>query len=370
MSPEHDTPVDTSLSYRRKARYAVAVVTITVVVLSLVWFTRQAVLLVFLGVAIGTLFFHASRWLSEKTGVPRGASLTAIVLLVLGTIAAAFYFGGPQVVSQGEVLVEQAPEVYEATRARLGIPPGAVSLPEGQGLGSLVNRTLGIFSSLVGIIAGVLVVLLVAIYTAASPSLYTSAVKRLVDHERQPFAQRVLDRSAEVLMGWLKGVGIAVLVLGTLAAVGLTVIGVPGALALAAFAAALTVIPNFGPFIGWTPALLVAFSQGTSMGLWTLGLAVVAQQTEGSFITPKVQGEMVKVGPAFIVAGQIVLGAIAGFLGVLLVVPVLAVGKVFLQELYIGPLVKGEPADPDAPPEHPRTVPTAALTTPIDAASE
>jgi predicted PurR-regulated permease PerM len=339
------TPLDTSPAFRRRARYVVVLVTATAVALYVLWITRQAFLLVFLGATVGVLFYHSSRWLADKTGATRGAMLALVVLVVLAGIGAAVYFGGPRVAAEAQTLIGDAPELIESAQARLGIPADALRLPSG--VNDVSGRLLGVFSTLTGVFAGVLVVLLVAIYSAIDPGRYTRGVIRLADHRYQPFVRNMLERMGEVLLGWMKGVGIAVVALGTLAAVGLSVIGLPGALALAAFAAALTIIPNFGPFIGWLPAVIVGFSQGTTTGLWTLGLAVVAQQIEGSFITPKVQGEMVQVGPAFIIAGQIVFGTLAGFLGVLLVVPILGVGKVLLQELYIGPFVEGEPPDPD-----------------------
>ena len=344
MTP-NDNPLSTSEPFRHRARYVVALVASTVVLLYVLWITREAVLLVFLGVAVGVLFYHASAWLADNSGLPRGATLAAVVLTVVGGLAAAAALGGPRLVGEATALMEEAPSFLDSARAQLGLPEGALQLPGG--VTELSGRLLGIFSSLAGVLAAILVVLLVAIYTALDPSRYTDGAVRLFDHDRQPFVRSVFDRAGTVLIGWLKGVGISVFALTVIAMVGLTVIGLPGSLALAAFAGALTVIPNFGPFIGWAPALIVGFSQGATTGLWTLGLAVVAQQIEGSFITPKVQGEMVKVGPAFIVAGQIVLGSLVGFLGILLVVPILGVGKVFLQELYIGPMVEGEPAEPE-----------------------
>ena len=338
-------PLSTPSSFRHRSRYVVALVATTVVLLYVLWVAREAVLLVFLGVTIGVLFFHVSAWLADRTGAPRGVTLAGVVITVLAAVAVAGYVGGPRLAAEAQNLIEQGPEFIEAAEARLGLPDETLELSDR--LSEVSGRLMGIFSSLAGILAAILVVLLVAVYTAADPGRYTDGVVRLFDHDRQPFARRVLDRSAAVLLGWIKGVGIAVAALGVIAVIGLSVIGLPGALALALFAAALTVIPNIGPFIGWAPALVVGFSQGTQTGLWTLGLAVVAQQAEGSFITPKVQGEMVNVGPAVIVAGQIVLGALTGFLGILLVVPILGVGKVLLQELYIGPLVDGEPAEPD-----------------------
>ena len=345
MTPEHHTPLDTPEPFRHRARYVVALVTLVVVGLFVLWTTRQAVLLVFLGVAIGVLFFHASAWLAEKTGAPRGAMLAAVVLGVLGSVAAAGYFGGPRVASEAQSLVEQAPDLLDTARSRLGLPESALSLPSE--LGGVGGQLLGWFSTAAGVVSGLLVVLIVAIYTAASPGLYTAAAVRLFDESHQPFVRDTFREMGEVLLSWLRGVALAVAVLGLMGAVGLSVIGVPGALALAAFAAVLTVIPTFGPFIGWAPAVVVGFAEGTTTGLWTLALAVTAQQIEGSLITPKVQGDLIKVGPAFIVAGQIVLGGLAGFLGILLVVPILGIARVLVERLYIGPFVKGEPADPD-----------------------
>ena len=349
MTPEHDTPLDTSEPFRQRARYVVALVALAVVGLFVLWTTRQAILLVFLGAAVGVLFFHASQWLAEKTGAPRGLMLALVVLAVLGSVGAAAALGGPRLVAEAEGLVENAPQVLETVRERLGLPERALSIPAA--FESVGSQLLGWFSTAAGVLSGLLVVLVVGVYTAASPGLYTGAAVRLFDREHQPFVRDMLGDMGQTLMAWLRGVGIAVGVLAVMAGVGLTLIGVPGALALAAFAALLTIIPTFGPFIGWAPAILVAFAAGTTTGLWTLGLAVVAQQIEGSLITPKVQGDMVSVAPGFIVAGQIVLGALAGFLGILLVVPVLGVGLLLVQRLYIGPFVKGEEADPDGEPD-------------------
>ncbi len=342
---ELDTPLSTSRPFKQRARYVVALVTAVLVGLAVLWLTREAVLLVFTGVALGALFYYASTWLAERVGGARGLWLGAIVVSVLGALAAASYFGAPSLLAQGQELIGIGPDVLRATEARLGLPDGALEIPEGAV--NISSRALGIFSSLIGVVAGVIVILVVAVYTAASPQVYTEGFARFFDREHQPFVRRVLHRMGRTLLGWTRGVGIEVGVLTALGAVGLMIIGVPGGLALAVFAGALTAIPTFGPFIGWTPAVAVAFATDTTMGLWTLGLAVAAQQLEGSVITPKVQGHLVSVPPAVILATQIVLGSLTGFFGVFLAVPIAGVALVLVQELYIGPFVEGEGADPD-----------------------
>lgn len=353
------TPLDTSVAFRKRARYVVALVTLTLVGLWVGWLAREAFLLGFLGVALGVLFYRASRWLSVRLGAPRGLTLAAVLLAVFGLAVAAAVFGGPTLVAEGRALAEAGPALFEEARTRLGLPANALALPTDGA--AVANRVLGVFSSLAGVGAGLIVIVVVSVYTASSPSIYTNGIVRFFDREHQPFVRSVLRDMEDVLLAWLKGVGIAVAALGTMAFVGFTVIGLPGAIALATFAAVWTIVPTFGPLIGWAPAVVVGFAQGTTPGLWTLGLAIVAQQIEGNVIEPKVQGAMVSVGPAVIVAGQIVLGTLAGFLGVLLVVPILGVSLVLVRRLYIGPFVEGEPAEPDdATPEAEPPAETAA----------
>ena len=345
MDPSVDTPLDTAPGFRRRARYVVALVALAFVGLMVLWMTRQAVLLVFLGLAVGSLLYYSSTWLGEHLPGPRGLWVGALVFSFLGLLGLGMYFGVPRLEEQARSLLEAAPEVLTRLENRLGLPESALSLPEA--FRQVAGQAFGIFSSLAGIVTGLIVVLVVAAYTALSPRTYVEGAVRLVDRQNQPFVRDLLHRISRVLLGWTRGVGIAVVLLTTIAAVGLTIIGVPGALALAVFAGALTAIPTFGPLVGWAPAVAVGFSQGTTTGLWTLALAVLGQQLEGSIITPKVQGAMVSVAPAVIIAAQIVLGSLAGFLGILLAVPISGVVLILVQHLYIGPMVEGEPADPE-----------------------
>lgn len=341
-----DTPLDTSRAFRERVRFVVVLVLAALAGVYVFWITRQALLLVFLGVALGVLFYRMSAALARWTHVPRGVALAFVLLGTIGGIGAAAVLGLPQLVSEAQALIASAPELLESARVRLGLPESAFALPPGST--QMVGQLLGIFSSAFGVLAAVAVVVLMAVFVSVNPRQYVDAVVQLFDRKNQPFVRDLLHDSARMLFAWLQGVGVSVSVLGTMAIVGLLVLGLPGALALGVFAAALTVIPNIGPLIGWAPAVLVAFSQGTSTGLWALGLAVLSQQIEGNFITPKVQGAMVSVKPAFIVAGQVVLGALSGFLGVALVVPILGVGAVLVRRLYIGPFVEGVAADPDS----------------------
>ena len=334
-----------------RVRYGVGLALGVLVALAVVWFAREAFLLGFLGVAVGVTFHRASRWLAARTGAPRGLMLAAVVLATLGAFVGFGFLAGPPLVEQSRALVTDTPDVLLRASRAVGLPttPDGVvdALQKGQGaVSALAGQLSGFLSNAAGLLAGILVVLVVAIYTAASPARYVQGVLHMFPPAQRHAVREVLVEIADVLAYWIYGVLAAVTVLGAMAAIGLSVLGVPAAFLLAGFIALMTTIPNFGPFIGWAPAVLVGFSQGTSTGLWALGLAAAAQQLEGSVLTPMIQRKMVHVGAATIIVGQVVLGTLAGVLGVLLAVPLLGVAGVLVRRLYIGPRVPHTSGDP------------------------
>lgn len=349
VTPTGDGPPDAEA--RARLRYGVGLTLGAVVAVVVVYVAREAFLLGFLGVAVGVAFFRASRALSVWTGLPRGGMLAAVILATFGSLVGFGALAGPPLAEQARALVTDTPEVLLRATRSIGLPTTSDGVVEavqrGQGVVSAVaGRLTGFLSSAAGLLAGALVVLVVSVYTAASPQRYVQGVLRLFPPVRRSAVRAVLVEIADVLAYWVYGVLAASVVLGVLAAVGLSVIGVPAVFLLAGFIALMTVIPNFGPFIGWAPALLVGFAQGPTTGLWTLVLAAVAQQLEGSVLTPMIQRKMVHVGAATIIVGQVVLGTFTGVLGILLAVPLLGVCGVLVRRLYIGPRVPDTSGDP------------------------
>jgi predicted PurR-regulated permease PerM len=96
----------------------------------------------------------------------------------------------------------------------------------------------------------------------------------------------------------------------------------------------MSVIPYMGLILGIVPALLLAFS---AHGDWLHPLLVVvvfvvAQLLEGNLITPRIVGEKVGMHPVTVIVSLLVFGELFGFVGLLLAVPVTAVGMVFLRD--------------------------------------
>ena len=150
-------------------------------------------------------------------------------------------------------------------------------------------------------------------------------------------------KCARTLKSWLAAQLISMTVVGVLTGIGLLLIGMPLAFILGIIAGLLAFIPNIGPVLAVAPALLLAFGEGPSMLLWVAAVYLSVQTLESYVITPLVQQERVDLSPALVIAAQLLFGVLFGLLGLALAMPLVAVGRMLIKELYVHDYLEREP---------------------------
>ncbi|BDG04857.1 AI-2E family transporter [Anaeromyxobacter oryzae] len=142
---------------------------------------------------------------------------------------------------------------------------------------------------------------------------------------RQDFRRLVRGIDAG-LSGVVRGQLTIMLVNGTLTLVGLLVLRVPFAFALAFLATLLYVVPLFGTILSSVPIVLLALTAGgLSKGLLALGWILVIHALETYVLNPKIMGDASKIHPVLIVLALVVGERTHGIIGALLAVPVASV---------------------------------------------
>ena len=116
---------------------------------------------------------------------------------------------------------------------------------------------------------------------------------------------------------------------------GLWALGMPLILTLALLAGLLNFIPNFGPIIALVPAMLLALMEGPQTALLVFGLYTFIQIIQSAVTQPLIQKKMVSVPPGLLIFGQIGMGTLAGFWGVLLATPLVAISMTLVNKLYV-----------------------------------
>jgi predicted PurR-regulated permease PerM len=166
--------------------------------------------------------------------------------------------------------------------------------------------------------------------------------------------RRLLRGIDSGLAGVVRGQLTIMLVNGVLTLIGLLVLRVPFAFALAALATLLYVVPIFGTIISTVPIVLLALGAGgLSLGLLALAWVLAIHALETYILNPKIMGDASKIHPVLIVLALVVGERSYGLVGALLAVPVASVFVAVFRFLHkkLGELDARSRAAPSPEPE-------------------
>lgn len=312
----------------------------------------EVFLVAFGGILFAILFQGGAGWLQDKTGLPNGWALLVTILGPLLLLALGTWLVAPDVASQAAELADRIPKAARQLESRFRELEWAnrileqkeriqESLPEGS---KAVTIAAGFFSSTFGGLGNLVLALAIGLFLTINPGLYLRGLLRLVPLNKRDRAAEVLRATGSTLASWLLAKIIAMLVIGALTTAGLWLIGIDLSLVLGIIAAILSFIPNFGPIIAFVPAGLIAVIDGVGPLLYVALLYVGVQTLESYVLTPVLQQRMVELPPALTVGMQVLLGVLAGVLGVILATPLTAAAMVMVKMWYVEDLL-GDRAD-------------------------
>ncbi|RDV15835.1 AI-2E family transporter [Pontibacter diazotrophicus] len=314
-------------------------------------------LLVFAGILLAVLFCGMTDWIVRKVHMKRAIALAISVLFFFGLLFAAFWFVAPTVGEQFQQMRQTIPESLDRVQDWLSeqrwgeqllsqIPEDPSSmLPEQE---QILSQAGGAFSTTLGFLADLFIVIITALFFASDPALYTRGLAKLFPVRTRPRLMEVLTRCYHDLRMWLIGMLAAMAIIGISTAIGYSIIGLPMAFALALIAFLFAFVPNIGPWIAGIPAVLIGLLEGPDMALTVLLVYGGIQIVESWIITPIIFQKTVALPPALLLFFQVLLGLVQGGLGLLMAAPILAVLLVFIQELYVKDVLEAKPEDASA----------------------
>lgn len=237
-----------------------------------------------------------------------------------------------------------------------------------QSLGAALTTTFGAAANLIGnVFSTVLLVIyifLAAMYMNLSGRSYYDAFVAAVPDAYRPEIVHLLARLGRTWNSFFRGQLMLMLIIGLITWIGLSLLGIPGALSLGIVAGLLEIIPNLGPIVATIPAVIVALLQGSSylpLEPWVVALIVLVfylfvQQLENSFVVPRVLGDAVGLSELAVMTGVLIGATVWGILGALLATPVIASVAEILRYAYAkindAPPFPPEPVVPPSAPLH------------------
>ncbi|MDQ3802695.1 MAG: AI-2E family transporter [Acidobacteriota bacterium] len=333
-----------SLAFARRVLIATLVVASVVLVLYFVWYAADLLMLVFAGVLVSILLRGFTRFLAQKTGMGRGISLGIVSLALVALIVVVVWLVTGRIGAQMSELRRQLPVAVENVMRYVGQYEWARSAIDGlpdlndwlaARSPTIISRLTGLASTTLGTVVNVVIVIIIGLYLASQPDLYSRGIKHLLPFRYRERAGEVLGEIDESLHRWLIGRFALMTLNGALTALGLWLLGVPLAITLGLLMGLLNFVPNFGPWIAAVPALLIAFLQSPQQALYVGLLYLVIQVLDAYVLTPLVDRKSVELPPVLTITAQVLLGLVFGFIGLLLASPLTAAVMILVKMLYV-----------------------------------
>jgi len=194
----------------------------------------------------------------------------------------------------------------------------------------------GIFSGASLIFGGIfnfVLILVLSFYLVAQEDGVSKFLKMITPMQHERYVIGLWRRSQHKIGLWMQGQLLSSALMALLVYLSLLIIGVPHALLLAVLAGVFELIPLVGATLAAVPTIFIAYTWGgMSIALIVAGLYIVIQQLEGHLIYPLVVKKMVGIPPIISIVSLVIGGTLAGFLGVLISVPVAAALMEFISD--------------------------------------
>jgi predicted PurR-regulated permease PerM len=325
-----------------------------ILIVLLFWFLfvmKDLVLVLLTSVVIASAVEPATRFFT-KFKIPRVISVLAVYLFVVLLLSGISYFFLPALIQDTSDVLNRVPgylELIKTNAGKIGDIPAIQDfisvLAENASASEVISRigggfsgaTFGFFTTASAVFGGVLsfiLIIVLSFYLAVQEDGVTNFLRIVTPINHEKYVIDLWKRSQRKIGLWMQGQLLLGVLVGVMTYLGLSVLGIENALFLALVAAVFELIPLFGPILASVPAVAFALLQGgLPLGLLIIGLYVIIQQFESQLIHPLVVTKIVGIPALVAIISIIIGGQLAGFLGILISVPIAAAIMEYLGDV-------------------------------------
>lgn len=340
--PESEAdPVKNRLTFSKKVWITGAIFSLIIIVILLFKALFSVFLLSFTAILIALYFRGCADILHRNFNWPVKLCTFISVFINILLLVAFFWFVGARLQQQVSELSDTLPQTIQHAKEQFSnttLGSRVMQFMNSSGdsikMKDLVKK---LFSSSFGVLSDIYIILLLALFFTADPMLYKKGIVHLLPSKAKEKGDNLLFELADVLKKWIKGQIIGFFFIALLTGIGLWIIGMPLILTLALIAGILNFIPNFGPVIALIPAALLALMQSPNTAILVACMYTFVQIIQSAVTQPLIQQKMVSIPPALTIFAQVAFGMLAGFWGILMATPIVAVLIKIVDRVYVDP---------------------------------
>jgi predicted PurR-regulated permease PerM len=275
----------------------------------------------------------------------RGTGVLVVYTMIVVLLAVPAYIIIPSILTQAAGFAETVPNRLEALRPQVqALQPRFLSEAATGALDQAIGRLqappappqeqiVQAGTTLGHTALEVVSVFVLAFYWLIERASIKRVLLRAVPPRRARDVNSIWLEVEEKLGGWVRGQLVLMLAIGLMAGLGYLVLGLPNAALLGVVAGLMEVVPMVGPFLAFTPAVLVALAIDPPRAIAVVAYALVIQQLESNVLVPRVMHNAVGVSPLTVLLGILVGSTLAGLPGAFLAVPLAAAIQVIVAHV-------------------------------------
>ena len=367
--PEVRSPLGNPSQVTLKTVFTVCFAVLLVVVLvALILKAEVAIILTGLSALIAVALNHLVVFLMKRTRIRRGPAIALVLILSLVAMTALALIVIPAAITQGQALFTQAPDIAEKIRAshlfqllderfhvlqqlkRQSNNPAELATGA---LPSLLVAVTGAFSLLGAMLTLTFLTVFMLVF---GPGLLQRMLEQALPERRVRY-DRVLGKVYDATGGYLGGLTFICTINATLTTTVLAILGMPFFLPLGILSGFSSMVPYAGPIAaGGLITLLTLATGGAWKALAVFVYFLLYGQLEGNVLAPLIFRRTVHVNPLLTLFAVIFFAELAGIIGAIIAVPLMAAGQIVVRELLLirreklGGLVPPPPGEPAAAP--------------------
>ncbi|WP_163537846.1 AI-2E family transporter [Gracilibacillus sp. YIM 98692] len=274
--------------------------------------------------------------------IPRPVAILIIYFLFFAGTGLGIYYSLPVFIHQLRELQSNIPQFMDAYRSFVyNIYSQTSFLPEEfhdrldvlfhdaeDTLGDRVTGFVKNIPMLFDIFVMLAVIPILAFYFLKDYQILGRGILRVIPSKFQDFTKTLAKKIEDSLGQYLRGQILVCFLVGFVSFLLLKWIGMNYALILGIIIGLTNFIPYFGPILGAIPTVLIALTISTKMVIYVIGVVLVVQILEGNLLSPFIVGKSIHIHPVYLIFALFLAAKVAGIIGMLLAIPLLAIGRV------------------------------------------
>lgn len=282
----------------------------------------------------------------------RSVAVIIIYVAVLGSVIGLSSVFIPVFMGEMSALVDSLSQYIPSgsilntfqTDTILGAKDVVTNISENASLGEVVNSVrsliggmsggfMDVFEGAFGGVVNFGLVLIISFYLSITEKGIENFLRIITPRDKEEYVIGLWQRTERKIGLWMQGQMLLGVIMGVLTYLGLTILGVKYSLVLAIMTAFLELIP-YGIFLAMVPVGLFGYLDGgVTLVLLSLALYFILHQFETYLIYPLIIKKVIGISPLVVILSIIIGLQLAGFLGVILAIPVAVCLLEFLDDL-------------------------------------